>query len=149
GSERHMEPHGQRGRGAGHALLIAAAFVVVAAGLRAARPAVVPLVVAAFVAVPCLPLVGRLRRAGVPSGVAVGAVVLGLTAALWGLGAFLLTSVTELAKALPVYEGAFERTLAEVLATARGWGLPVPDRAGLVDAAPAAALRVLASLLGE
>jgi predicted PurR-regulated permease PerM len=81
--------------------------------------------------------------------VAVGAVVLGLTAALWGLGAFLVTSVTELAKALPVYEGAFERTLAEALATARGWGLDVPDRAGLVDAAPAAAFRVLASLLGE
>lgn len=145
-----MLTKGTGGRGIGHALLIAAAFVVVAAGLRAARPAVVPLVVAAFVAVPCLPLVGRLRRLGVPRGVAVGVIVLGLTAVLWGLGAFLVTSVTELAKALPVYEGAFERVLAEGLAAAQRRGLPVPDRAGLLEAAdPAAALGVLASLLGE
>jgi AI-2 transport protein TqsA len=134
----------------GLGLVGAAAVVVVIAGLRSARPLVVPLVVAAFIAVPCLPAMGRLRRLGVPAGLAVVIVVLGLAALLVGIGAFLGASLTDLAQALPDYAGIFEARLADLVAALERRGVDVPDRSRLIDLAdPATAFGFLATLLGE
>ena len=48
-------------------LLAAAAVVIVIAGLRAARPVLVPMLVAAFVALACVPMVHGLRRRLIPA----------------------------------------------------------------------------------
>jgi predicted PurR-regulated permease PerM len=124
--------------------------VIVIAGLRAARPLVVPLVVAAFVAVPCLPAMGRLRRWGVPAGLAVTLVVLGLAAILVGIGAFLGASLSDLAVALPNYAGQFEAQLTQAIAALERRGIDVPERARWFDMAdPGAALGLVATFLGE
>ncbi len=150
-----MEPLYPDGRDAktrspGIDLLGAAAVVVIIAGLRAARPLVVPLVVAAFIAVPCLPAMGRLRRLGVPAGLAVTIVVLGLAGLLVLVGWFLGATLSDLAQALPGYADEFEGQLAQVVGALERRGVDVPDRERLLDLAdPASAFGFLATLLGE
>ncbi len=60
--------------------LTAAAFVVVIAGVSAAKSIVVPLLVAAFVAVILTPLLRWLERRGLPTGVAVLVIVVAMLA---------------------------------------------------------------------
>src|SRR5690606_3053272 len=81
-----------------------AAFVTVIAGMRAARPVLVPLLVAAFVALVCVPVVNALRRRRFPNGLAVMVVVLGVVAGVGGVGAFVGSSLAAFVQALPTYE---------------------------------------------
>jgi predicted PurR-regulated permease PerM len=146
-----LYPDGRQSRRSpGIDLLGAAAVVVIIAGLRAARPLVVPLVVAAFIAVPCMPAMGRLRRMGVPAGLAVTIVVLGLAGLLVGVGWFLGASLSDLALALPAYADEFEAQLAQLVAWLERFGLDVPDRRGLIDLAdPASTFGFFATVVGE
>lgn len=127
-----------------------AAFVIVIAGMRAARPVLVPLLVAAFVALVCVPVVNALRRRRFPNGLAVTVVVLGVVAGVGGVGAFVGSSLTAFVQALPTYEAGLAAQTASALDWLQRHGLPVPNREGLLDAVdPGAALGLAAVLLNE
>lgn len=107
-------------------LTTAAALVIVVAGLRAAAPFLVPLVLALFLAVINLPVLQRLRRVGVPTPAAVLAVVLLTFGFLGLLGLIGFASLSEIRGSLPLYVNrfqAFEHSLLDVL---ESWGVPVP-----------------------
>ena len=136
--------------GVARGLVVVASLVVVVAGLRAARPVVVPFIIAVFVAVACLPLASRLRRARLPAPAAVAIIVGGLIGVLLAVGAFVGQSLSGLARALPAYEGALTRQSAAALDALARYGVRVPERERLLDAVdPAAVLGVAAALLGE
>jgi predicted PurR-regulated permease PerM len=67
------------------ALLVTAGVLLVGGAIWYARAATVPLVVAALFATQLIPLVGWMTRRGVPRGLAIGASLLGVIAALIGL----------------------------------------------------------------
>src|SRR5690606_25965574 len=140
-------------KGRGHVLrgLVGiAAFVIVIAGMRAARPVLVPLLVAAFVALVCVPVVNALRRRRFPNGLAVTVVVLGVVAGVGGVGAFVGSSLTAFVQALPTYEAGLAAQTASALDWLQRHGLPVSNREGLLDAVdPGAALGLAAVLLNE
>lgn len=117
------------------AVLLAAASVVLFAGLRFASPFLVPFLLAAFVAIATTPLVAYLEQKRLPRTIAV-AVGLGVDLMLmFGLAALLARSLQALAERLPVYEPAF-RTAASRLA---GWlwefgfEVEMADLRGLLD----------------
>lgn len=129
-------------------LVAVAALVVIIAGLRMARPVVVLLLVAAFVALACLPAFNRLRRWRVPTVLAVLAVVLGLLLVVTGVGVFVASSLTDFVQTLPVYEARLERLTAEALDWLAARGVDVPDRTALLDTInPGTALGLAATLL--
>lgn len=66
-------------------LLTLASFVVVVAGMQAARPILVPLLFAAFLAIICAPALGWLIRHRVPAPLALPLVILGMGAAGAGM----------------------------------------------------------------
>ncbi len=84
-------------------LLAGAALVVIIAGLRAARELVVPFLLAVFIAVLCLSILGWLRRKGLPHWLAV--LLIMLTFLLLGsvLALFVGVSVNSFIQALPDY----------------------------------------------
>ena len=95
---------GDRGLGQGVSFLRTAAFVtIVVAGLKLAGPLLIPVIVAAFVAIVCAPAVSFLVARRVPSGLAVVLVL------VFVLGSIVLVSVavadqlTELTTDLPQY----------------------------------------------
>lgn len=104
----------------------AASAVIVIAGLRAAASFLVPLVLAIFLTIIGLPVLGWLRRCRVPAPAAVAIVVL-LTFGLLGLLGWVgVVSLSEIRLVLPAYLARFEeieRSAREALAL-RGVRLP-------------------------
>lgn len=84
-------------------LLTAACLVILVAGLRAASAILVPLALALFVAVVSLPLLTFVRRQGVPTGLAVLAVVLFDAFALFLFGWLVSLAAFEVRGELPLY----------------------------------------------
>ncbi|MEX0678600.1 MAG: AI-2E family transporter [Pirellulales bacterium] len=85
-------------------LVSMAAFVVIVAGLRAAQPIVVPFIVAAFLAMICLPPLRWLKEKGLPTWLA----LLVITAIIFVVGLVIVgvigSSVNELREQLPKYQ---------------------------------------------
>ncbi len=129
-------------------LVAAAAVVVVIAGLRSAKPVVVPMLVSAFVAFACLPAVNKLRSWRVPKVVAVVLVVLGVVAVVSAIAAFVGSSLTGFVQTLPVYQERLGTQFSDLLGWFADRGFEVPDSARLQDAIdPGAALGLVATLL--
>ena len=94
-------------------LLAAAALVVIIAGMCAARELVVPFLLAVFIAVLCMPILGWLRRRGVPNLPAV--LLIAVTILVIGsvLAIYVGMSVNAFVQALPDYQARMDtRTVA-------------------------------------
>ncbi|MFZ5447287.1 MAG: AI-2E family transporter [Thermodesulfobacteriota bacterium] len=84
-------------------LLIAAdLFIIVVAGMQAAAAIINPFLLAVFLATLCSPVLYGLRRLGLPNGLAVALIVLGLLVTALLLMVFVGRSVNSLARELPL-----------------------------------------------
>jgi predicted PurR-regulated permease PerM len=92
------------------ALLLAAAAVIVIGGLKLGGPIIVPLLLAACIAVATAPLVVWLERKRVPPALAVTAGILCALAAVIGFGLILSLAASDFASSLP----ALERKLVQL-----------------------------------
>ena len=109
-------------------LFIAACFVVVAAGMRAASSLLVPFLLALFVALISAPPLLWLQDKGIPKGLALLMVILGMVGLGFVLTAVISSSVSDFTAALPTYQ---ENMHAQVAAIERGLtelGIVVPDK---------------------
>lgn len=88
-------------------LVIAAAVVVVIAGMKAAQSILIPVLIALFLAILCAPAVMWLRRRKVPTLLAVVLVVCVVMAVLAGFAAIVGGSVNGFTAALPRYQERF------------------------------------------
>ncbi|RLE25985.1 MAG: hypothetical protein DRJ61_18725 [Acidobacteria bacterium] len=101
-------------RGGAHFLVMAAATIIVIGGIRFAGPLLVPFVLAAFLAILCLPAVALLTRYRVPTVLAVLIVVLVLGGVLSGVGAIVGGSINRFTAAVPKYEERVDQLWASV-----------------------------------
>ncbi len=108
-------------------LLTAAAVVVVIAGMRASAGILVPFLLAVFVAVISAPLYQGMRRRGLPSLVALLALVLLLVAAMLLLFGVIERAVGVLSGNLPDYLAAFSAQTDKVWAWLDSHGLELPE----------------------
>jgi AI-2 transport protein TqsA len=108
-------------------LLSAAGLVIVVAGMRAAAPILVPLVLAMFITVINYPLLQWLRRMRVPTGAAVLTVVL-ITFSFLGLVIMVGTaSLSDIRSVLPIYLDRMRDLEHALLLSLETRGVPVPD----------------------
>ena len=113
-------------------VLLACACVIVA-GLRAAAVVLVPAAVAIMLALACRPAVDQLERLGVPSGLAIVAVLLVVVAALMILPLIVGTSLSAFQEALPGYRDKMGPWLTGIADQLRGLGFDVPENPRLVE----------------
>jgi AI-2 transport protein TqsA len=85
-------------------LIAAASLVVVVAGMRAASTIINPFLIAVFVATLCAPPLFWLQRQGVPNGLAVAIILLGLLVAAFILMVLVGRSLNALTQQLPFYQ---------------------------------------------
>ena len=125
-----------------------AAFVVIVAGLRAGAVLVVPLLLAAVLALLCAPALQFMQARRVPTGIGVGVVVIGLV----GIGAIVASvvgaSLNEFVGRLPEYRASLQTELGEAVEWANRQGLPVDRAAVLETLDPAAIMAYSAGLIG-
>ncbi|HUF49516.1 MAG TPA: AI-2E family transporter, partial [Longimicrobiales bacterium] len=118
-------------------LLGVAAAMVIIAGLRSARPVLVPLALAMFLVVTSLPLLLELRRRRVPDVVAVPLVLLLIVGLLVGVGAIAVNSIMEIRDALPQYVLRASELYENVFAWLGEHRIIAPEAAAEIMVSPA------------
>ena len=106
-------------------LVTLACVIILIAGLRSAEAVVVPFLLSVFLAMLAVPLLGWLRRMGLPRPLAILAVMLGLVVALVGVGAIVGGSVNAFTQALPQYQRRLTLLLVSAEEQLTAWGVTV------------------------
>ena len=117
-------------------LVGAAAVVVVVAGMRAAAPLLVQVLLATLLATLSAGPTAALKRHGLPTGLAVLLVIAGMVAAGVVVGSLIGTSLAEFTRNIPTYEARLDAQLATALSWLGQRGMDVPEGgiANLFDA---------------
>jgi predicted PurR-regulated permease PerM len=147
--------HRTRDRGA-RFLLVAASFVIVVAGLKAAASLFLPFLVALFLAMVSLPLLNWLQRKGIPTPIAVLITIVVVFAVVFGFGVLIGGSIAGFTEAAPRYRERIELMAADVLQWFASLGIAVPQelttdivRPGRVMDLAATTLRGVAAVLSN
>jgi len=82
-------------------LLVAAAFVVVVAGIKSAESILVPFLLSVFIALIFSPLLAWLRKKKVPSGLAICLIVSLVVLGGWLIGVLVGSSINDFRQNLP------------------------------------------------
>ena len=139
GSDQHDAPSGRAGRG----LVIFAALIIIAAGLKAAQAIVVPMLLAAFIATVAASPMFWCKSKGMSNGLALGSVVLGIFLALGLIAALLTQSTSAFSAKLPFYQERLAVLQGDVIVLLQGLDIPF-DADLLTDAFPLGSLLTLA-----
>lgn len=100
---------------AAHILMIIAAFVVVVAGMTAAKTIIVPFLLAAFISISASPILFWLKKRKVPTWLALLIVMCGILIFLLLIAGLVGTSVNDFSNKLPFYEARLKGQTNAVL----------------------------------
>ena len=128
-------------------LLIAAALVIIVAGMRAAQQILVPLLVSAFLALISASPVFWLQRKRVPGSLAVFLVVLGFLGIGVGFGTLLGTSLQDFSAAIPRYQKALAEDMTHLQQWLNGMGVPMSEKTFLQYVDPGVSMQLVANML--
>jgi predicted PurR-regulated permease PerM len=130
-------------------LIGTAAFVIVVAGIKAASPIAVPFLMALFVAVITTPIFLALQRRGVPSWLALLALIFGLVLIVIGLLGVVSNSVADFTRNLPEYQERLQTQLNVTLNWIEAKGIDVPAELEEITLNPQATMRFVANMLAS
>jgi len=128
-------------------LITAAALVVVIAGMQAAASLLVPFLLAAFIAIICLPPLNWLTRHNIPAGIAVLIITLTLLLAGSLIGVFVGASVADFSHNLPNYQARLSDQTASLLTWLASFGLDINSQLLRDSLDPSAAMGMAGNLL--
>ena len=111
----------------GRFMLIAAAFVVVVAGMRVASSLLVPFLLAIFISVLCSPPLAYMKSRGVPNGLAILIIMLVIVSLGGILGTIFTSSLSAFAGDIPFYTSQLEAMANELLVWLQSRGLDVDE----------------------
>jgi predicted PurR-regulated permease PerM len=130
-------------------LLTVAAFVVVVAGMSAAKVILVPFLLAAFIAIISAPPLFWLRSKGLPTWLALLIVILGVLLIALLIAGLVGSSVKDFSSQLPVYEARLRQQTIVVTGWLEKLGVDVSGLAVTEIFNPGAAMRLVATLLNS
>ena len=111
-----------------------ASLIIIVAAMRAAASLINPFLLAVFLSSLCAPLLYWLQRWGVPNGLAVAVIIVGLLLVAILIMIFVGKSVNTLSQQLPVYQERFANTITHVFAWLNSHGFDIdPAQFPLTD----------------
>ncbi len=128
-------------------LLTLAAFVIVVAGMQAAASLLVPFLLAAFIAIICLPPLNWLTSKHIPVSAAVLIIALAIIVSGLLIGAFVSSSVADFSHNLPAYQTRLQTLTGNTLNWLAGFGISVSSTSVLAALDPSAAMGMAGKLL--
>ena len=131
----------------GRFLLTTAAFMLVVAGMRAAEPILVPLIVSIFLAIISASPVFWLRQKGIPPPLAVFGVVLGVLSV--GIVFILIigTSLDDFSEAIPRYQARLTQEIEPMIHWIQELGFQLDKGILLKSIDPGASMKLVAKML--
>ena len=130
-------------------LLTIAAFVVVIAGMSAAKVILVPFLLAAFIAIISAPPLFWLQRKGLPTWLSLLIVVLGVLLIVLLVAGLVGTSVRDFSKDLPVYEAKLRQQTTLIMGLLEKLGVDTSGLALTEIFNLGAAMKLVATLLNS
>ena len=110
----------------GRGILIAAALVIIAAGIKAAEAVMVPFLLAAFLAIIAAPPMFWLEKRRIPQSLAMILVILGIVVLLVSIGALVAQSANAFSDSLPFYQERLNTLSNSTLLWVASSGLEIP-----------------------
>ncbi len=135
--------------GAARSIIILAAFVVVAAGIKTAESLMVTFLLSGFFAIICAPPFMFMLRKGVPDWLSLMIVVVGITAIQLLFITIIASSVTDFSRDIPLYQERLQQLFVNFVATMEGWGVDVPENVIKQHFDPGVVLKIAANTLGS
>ena len=128
-------------------LMTAAAFVIVVAGMRAAEPILVPLLIAGFLAILSSSPVFWLREKGIPAPAGVFLVVMGVLGLGFGFIVIIGTSLEDFSDAIPRYQARLTEEMGPILQWVQELGFRPNEELLLKSIDPGASMRLVGRML--
>lgn len=126
-----------------------ASFIIIVAGMRAAAPLIVPFLLAAFIAIICIPPLMWLQSKKVPQFLSVIIVVVGILVLGWVFAAMITGAMSDLSEKLPFYQ----EKLTELAVQAEEWikTLPIetPDNVATQYLDPSTAMDIVSNTIAS
>ena len=110
----------------GRGIMIAAALVIIIAGIKAAEAVMVPFLLAAFLAIIAAPPMFWLERRRIPQWLAIIFVMLGIVLLLVSVGALVAQSANAFSSKLPFYQERLNTLSNSTLLWGASYGLEIP-----------------------
>ncbi len=110
----------------GRGILIAAALVIIVAGIKAAEAVMVPFLLAAFLAIIAAPPMFWLEKRRIPQSLAMILVILGIVVLLVSIGALVAQSANAFSDSLPFYQERLNTLSNSTLLWVASSGLEIP-----------------------
>lgn len=130
-------------------LLILAAIVIIASGMKGAQDVVVPMLLAAFIATIAAPPVFWLEQKKVPAAIAISGVMIAIVGALLGVGALLFRSGNAFTARLPFYQERVTDLVNKAIARLSDFGLDIQPDLALNYFNPGTALELAGNLMSS
>ena len=128
-------------------LIVAASFVVIVAGMRAASSILVPFLLSIFIALICAPPLFWMQRRGIPNTLAVLSILVGIIVIVLILAAFIGTSLNDFTKAMPVYEKRVTDITTALVSWLKNLGVEISSSVLTEYLNPAKAMKMAANTL--
>ncbi len=128
-------------------LLTLASLVIVVAGMRAAEPILVPLLISGFLAILSASPIFWLREKGIPAPVALFLVVLVVLGLGFGFIVLIGTSLEDFSDALPRYQTRLTEEMGPLLQWIQGLGFQFNEELLLKSIDPGASMRLVGRML--
>ena len=128
-------------------ILTMAALVVIVAGMKAAQAILIPFLLSGFIAIICGPPLLWLKKRGLPTGLAILVVIIGIS--LFGLliTALIGSSVNDFTHELPVYQTKLDNKTAQLASMLGTIGVNIENKALREYIDPGAAMHFASTLL--
>lgn len=128
-------------------ILTMAALVIIVAGVKAAQAIVIPFLLSGFIAIICGPPLVWLRKKGLPTGLAILVVIVGVS--LFGLLVTILigSSVNDFSQSLPVYQAQLDNKTVQLLGLLSKLGVDIEHQTLAAYIDPGAAMHFASKLL--
>jgi len=131
---------------ASRSVFVAAALIIIIAGIKQAAALIVPFLLSVFIAVISFPLMSKLQQKGIPKGLSLTMVILLVVIIAFGLTILIGSSLAEFSQTLPEYKQKISAEWAYILEWLNNHGISVADSIKeVVD--PGAAMGLVSSIL--
>ncbi len=130
-------------------LINLAAFVVIVAGIMAAKPLLIPFLLACFLAIICAPPVFWLQRRGVPALVSIISFVLLVLFAELMIATLLATSLAEFSRSMPRYQDRLHGLFEDLITWLQAHGIEITGQVIMDQFDPGKLMRLVANMLNN